>query len=899
MTAGRKTPPAAPYFVLSVLWLAGTMIAMEQGVVIHAGANLHGEQAGVLWLVLSVVLLAQSAGLFFLLGFLGKAGAYLFMRSPEPPAPATHTPPTALLYLTAGDFDAVAVDSLLRLSGNGPRFFVLHDDGYDEEARRRMTEFIDAHPCRALWEIAVWHRPERRGGKAGAVNWVLERLDARWELLLLCDSDSIALDPDALASAAVEFANPHTAVVQFRNVGFAGEEDGPVQRRLTMAIDVFDAFAAPQARWGYLPFFGHNAVVRIADLRALGGLTPGFFSDDLDLSLRLTLSARDIVYRQDIRFGERHPADWLSFRKRSRKWAFGCMQVVRARLRAVLTTPGVPFGQRVGMLEFMGFYPAQALLLAGLLLGHLVLPWMVPNAAGSPALAAFGMVVALALVAPTLAWAVRHRRLREWPAFAWACALVYGGSILSTTQGVIDGLSSRERPWIPTNLVERRLAVPRSAWGECLLGAALFGIPWLVGSPAVSFAATYLFVSTFLFAPLTYLAYREPAREPGPHGPKSLRDAAAGTLSVLLLSLLLATRAQADPASYVEVRDQRLMVDFAPFQVRGMHYSPWLPGTGPDGRSSYPSAERVRSDLHAIRSLGANSILVHSAPAWVIRVAWKEGLHSIYAFHISWNDTRRAAFDRQAEGIVTAVDSLRSEPGLMAWILGNEIPAWVVDTLGTHELEDRLRSLAAKIRARDHAHLLGHGNWPPTRQLDLSFLDLACFNLYPAWPYEVAVKGYGPYLRDVLLPAARGKPLLITEFGLNSLEADEPRQAQVLTDCWREISSSQTVGGVLFEWCDEWWKNYDNPIPGKGYWVRRYDPDDAARLDDDPEEHYGIVNSDRRPKLALAAAKQMWSADHSRYPIWPWATLVGLAIVTVWAFRAGQAPRVRGVTTAP
>src|SRR5206468_7797057 len=104
-------------------------------------------------------------------------------------------------------------------------------------------------------------------------------------LLLLCDSDSIAVNRDALVAAGPEFADAGIAVVQFRNVGHVDRGDGPVQRRLATAIDVFDAFAAPQARFGYLPFFGHNAIVRIADLRALGGLTPGFFSDDLDYSV--------------------------------------------------------------------------------------------------------------------------------------------------------------------------------------------------------------------------------------------------------------------------------------------------------------------------------------------------------------------------------------------------------------------------------------------------------------------------------------------------------------------------------------------------------------------------------------------------------------------------------------
>lgn len=167
-----------------------------------------------------------------------------------------------------------------------------------------------------------------------------------------------------------------------------------------------------------------------------------------------------------------------------------------------------------------------------------------------------------------------------------------------------------------------------------------------------------------------------------------------------------------------------------------------------------------------------------------------------------------------AAGAVRGVEanSLRGRETVLAWMLGNEVPSWVMDQLGAAALERRLRTLAGRVRERDPGRLLGHSNWPPTRSLDLSFLDLACFNVYPAWPYEVAVKGFGPFVREMLLPLAGGRPLLITEFGINSLEAGEERQARIVEECWREIARSGIAGGVVFERCDEWWKDYDNPL---------------------------------------------------------------------------------------
>ena len=902
--AARRTtrPPAIPYAILTLAWLTGSMALAWQAFALwrSTGDALVGA-------VLGLKLLAESVGLFYLFGSVAKSVSYLNPASrPRAATPlvtdaagrASGTPPVAVLYLTAGDFDPEAMDSLLYLRSDGALRFIVHDDGDDADARRHMAERIEHHPERARWEVAVWHRPERTGGKAGAVNWVVERLDPRWPLLLLCDSDSIALEPDALAHGAAEFADPEVAVVQFRNVGHAGPSESGVTARLAPAIDVFDAFATPQADWGYLPFFGHNALLRADDLRKLGGLTPGFFSDDLDLSVRLTLAGRRIVCRGDIAFAEKHPSDWAAFRKRARKWAYGCMQVVRTRLKAILGARGIPFAHRVGMLEFMFFYPAQALLVAGLALGQLVLPWLLPSGPAPPGFTLAGALVLGAVFAPTLAWAIRARRLADWPALAWACALVYGGSILSTVRGVLDAGSGRARAWVPTNLAELRPAVPVAGWLEASLGLALLAIPWWLGGTALAFPATYVFAAVLAFSPITFTGYREraPAARRASLGVHARAPQAVAVAMLLGLGPAVPAADASPPAAGPRVRvvGAAIEVDGRAFEVRGVHYSPWLPGSGPDGRTPYPDREVVDRDLDSIRRLGANTVLLHSAPGWVIERARARGLHTLYLFPIAWSDTSETAFERQSEAVLAAVDSLRGRAGVLAWILGNEVPPWVVESLGRSDVEQRLAGLAERVRALDSGRLLGHANWPPTRELDPRSFDLACFNLYPAWPYEVSVRGFGPFLREVLRPVARGRPLLVTEFGVNSLEAGEARQAQVLEDCWREIAASDVAGVVVFAWSDEWWKNYDSPIPGRGYWERAFDPDDAARHDDDPEEHYGIVRSDRSPKPALDAVRRMWTGAEPERSWVPWAIIAALGLASWWSLGLRVRRRRRG-----
>src|ERR687888_560813 len=86
------------------------------------------------------------------------------------------------------------------------------------------------------------------------------------------------------------------AGVQFRSVPVADPGYCGANRRLAESIGAFHAFLAPAARFGWMPFIGHNALLRTSAVRRVGGFTPGFFSDDLDLTVRLNLAGYRIRY---------------------------------------------------------------------------------------------------------------------------------------------------------------------------------------------------------------------------------------------------------------------------------------------------------------------------------------------------------------------------------------------------------------------------------------------------------------------------------------------------------------------------------------------------------------------------------------------------------------------------
>jgi cellulose synthase/poly-beta-1,6-N-acetylglucosamine synthase-like glycosyltransferase len=805
---------------------------------------------------------------FFLICNLLKTLEYLLERRPEtddlgPDRGTEPHPPTAILYLCCGDLDEEALLSLARLRSNAEVGLFVHDDEGRGVPTLRVREAVRRTEALSGRKITLLSRPVREGGKAGAVNHALSRVPERFELLLLADSDSRAASPDAWRRAFPLFRDPRVGAVQFRNRCARLEGASPLVRSVAKAIDVFDVFASHQSRHGYLPFLGHNGLLRTEALRRVGGLTPGMLSDDIDLSIRLSLAGYRIEYAPEVVFEEMIPPNYLAFRARAGKWAVGCAQVIRRHLGTILWTRRLTPGQKIGLLEFAGFYLLQVLLLAYLVLAYIALPLLWPSQPLRP-LPAFlaGSAVVLAVLAPALVQ--RGSRGLSRLGFAWQCALAYGSLAVPTLRGVCRGLVLGEAEWVPTTRAGGTVRWPRTLLPELAFGAALFAMPLAFQPILLVMPSTYLFVANFLFVPLVAVTYRSIRMPPAPDLQGRLTVAATAVVALLCVAVATGMAGSAGPApdgqARVAAADGALVVDGRRFPVKGIHYSPYPPGTGPD-HGGWPGDDLIASDLGILAELGANTLLVHDAPVEFLDRARDAGFMVIHTFTVNWQSILdEGEFEAVRREIGAEVARRAGHPAMLYYCLGNEIPEWLLKDPGTQFFERRLEELARTVRGSDPRALVSHANWPPAKSLHLPFLDVVSFNLYPAWPREVAVAGYGPYIESVLRPLAGRRPLVITEFGQNSLEADDARQADLLRSCWREIRV-RAAGGVVFAFADEWWKNYDNPIPGEGYWMREFAPADHLTHDLDPEEHYGILTAERVPKPAYQVVRQMFRAD--------------------------------------
>lgn len=835
-------PRPRPRLALCAL-AAGAAFAAWRGAALLPAVGGDGTPWGVrLFLLLQWLVEALFA--FGISGTTALAVAYLCGRRAAPRDPAR--PPAgarvAVLYLCCGDLDRPAVESLVRLRHDGPLELWIHDDlpGGDPSVDALVRQVGDRLPVHLL------RRAAKTGGKPGAINFVLEQMRGRADFVLLCDNDSIAADPDCLAGLLAPMDDPAVAVVQARNVPVVEGLVCTMNRLASRAIDVFHLFLSVGSRHGWTPFVGHNALLRVAAVEEVGGMQPGCFADDIDLTLRLQLAGHRVHYAAEVRFGERHPPTYAAFRKRAYKWACGSSQVLRRWTPAVLRSRRLSLAEKWGFLQFLGFYPLQTLALAYTAMTFLVAPLLLSRAWFPPAAVLLaGALLPLLIFLPVLAFALRHRWWRDLPGFLATCWLCYGAADFPTARGVLHGLSQRVRRWVPTNSV--RGGADGSMLIEALFGVAILVVP-LVWFPELLLAPlTFLVAAKFLLLPTVGELYQDGVRRT----PRRLRRLPLLRVVAVLgcTGLLLgqeAPRAQPDPVS---VRGDQLLVAGAPYVVKGVHYGPWRPGTGP-GRSDYPAQDLLAEDLHLLAGMHVNTIFTFDPPRRLLDVAWQHRIRVLCGFWLEWPQFASPAFAAMEDTAVAAVERLCDHPAVLGWVLGNEIPSWVIAQHTAAAVEERLRVLYGRVRAADPGHPVTHANWPTARTLDLSFFDVCAFNVYALWPPEVVARGYESFVREVVAPLAGGRPLLITEYGANSLEAGESGQARLLGECWEGLRAAGAVGGFAFEFADEWWKNYSNPKMAGAWWDREPDMQDHLRHDQDPEEHYGLFDSARRPKPA-------------------------------------------------
>ncbi len=267
------------------------------------------------------------------------------------------------------------------------------------------------------------------------------------------------------------------------------------------------------------------------------------------------------------------------------------------------------------------------------------------------------------------------------------------------------------------------------------------------------------------------------------------------------------------------------------FWIRGVTYGTFEP----QPRSDYPSPERVAHDFALMREAGINTVRVYTVPPnYLLDEAERQGLRLIIGLawmqHVCFLDAPQVV--RQIrEQVRREVRACADHRAVLAFAIGNEIPAQIVRWHGARKIERFLKQLYDDVKQAAPHRLVTYVNYPPTDYLDLSFLDFVCFNVF--LHQETDFKAYLAKLHNI----AGNRPLVLTELGMDSIRHGADEQSHFLDWQLRETYAGGAAGACVFSWTDDWYRG--------GHQITDWS--------------FGLVDAERNPKPAYAAVKSRFA----------------------------------------
>ena len=244
--------------------------------------------------------------------------------------------------------------------------------------------------------------------------------------------------------------------------------------------------------------------------------------------------------------------------------------------------------------------------------------------------------------------------------------------------------------------------------------------------------------------------------------------------------------------------------------------------------------EPAAGDFELLRRMGCNTIrwYVNDAARQAAPKALLRDLFKTYGIRVAvgdkfgaytigsgaaWKDGTDYRDARQQDSMLASVrrmvDEHKTEPYTLIWLLGNENNLRFTNTNAARyplEYAQFINRAAKMIHEMD-----------PTHPVALVNGDTQMMNYYKKYCPDVDIfgtnvyrgpKGFGSLWKEV--SAQLGKPVLVTEYGGSAAHGDdEDAQAAYHRASWLDIWANRAghgqgnaLGGIAFEWADEWWK---------------------------------------------------------------------------------------------
>ena len=207
-------------------------------------------------------------------------------------------------------------------------------------------------------------------------------------------------------------------------------------------------------------------------------------------------------------------------------------------------------------------------------------------------------------------------------------------------------------------------------------------------------------------------------------------------------------------------------------------------------------------DFSQIVEAGFNSIRLFEMPETPLLDAARR--HGLKVFGgLKWGQSadffmQPGLFSSARIGLVNALKEAADHPALAGVYVGNEVPADLARWMGPVKVREAIEELIALGKELAPQLLFAYANYPSTEYLEPENADFTAFNVY--LEDESAFRNYVKRLHHI----AGDRPLVISEFGLDSQRNGMDRQARILGWGMQAALNLETAGMTVYAWSDRW-----------------------------------------------------------------------------------------------
>lgn len=227
--------------------------------------------------------------------------------------------------------------------------------------------------------------------------------------------------------------------------------------------------------------------------------------------------------------------------------------------------------------------------------------------------------------------------------------------------------------------------------------------------------------------------------------------------------------------------------------IKGVSYGPF--------DRPLESSDAVRRDLARIKEWHFNALRLHEAPRLSFFELCREIGLDVFVT-IPWDKDsdflRGDAPEKIIDRCLALVRDMKEAKSLEGYFVCNEVPADLVRWMGPTEVGSFLEELISAVCTEDPTRLVAYANYPSTEYLQPRNADFHALNIY----LEDRAR-YRAYLRR-LHHLAGDRPLVISEYGLDSLRHGEEKQAETLGWLTEETFLRGAAGSFAFAYTDDW-----------------------------------------------------------------------------------------------